>query len=379
VSGGEARRLTVDNQFIAHLAWTADGREILFTSNRADGNWLLWRIPVSGGVPASEARVGDNVASFGVSREGRVLAYTQQLTDYNIWRAEITSSRGQSSISEKFIASTRLDAAPQYSPDGKSIAFASERSGSNEIWVCNSDGSNPLQVTSFNGPQTGTPRWSPDSKYIACDSRPGGNADIFVIKATGGPPRRLTDETSEEITPNWSRDGQWIYFTSNRSGTWQLWKTPVDGGAATQITRGGGFAPMPSPDGKLIYYVKNLSANVLVANDPLWRVPTDGGTEEAVPGFTKRSQWHTYSVTNRGIYFINESPSQHSTIDLFDFKTSQYTTIVDLEKQGGPGFSGLHMEKQRLPGLSVSPDSRWLLYTQLDRNDSDIMLAENFR
>jgi Tol biopolymer transport system component len=83
----------------------------------------------------------------------------------------------------------------QYSPDGKSIVFASDRSGNLEIWMCASDGSNTFQLTSLGEPETGSPHWSPDGQYIVCDSRHGGNADIYIIKATGGQPRRLTTDS----------------------------------------------------------------------------------------------------------------------------------------------------------------------------------------
>jgi len=93
------------------------------------------------------------------------------------------------------------------------ITFRSDRSGSFEILACEADGSNPVQLTNFSGPQAGSPCWSPDGRQIAFDARPEGNPDIFVISAEGGRPRRLTDDPAEEIEPSWSRDGRWILFT----------------------------------------------------------------------------------------------------------------------------------------------------------------------
>ncbi|HJQ25852.1 MAG TPA: hypothetical protein VKA60_18175 [Blastocatellia bacterium] len=208
---------------------------------------------------------------------------------------------------------------------------------------------------------SGTPRWSPDSRSIAFDSRPGGNADIYVIQATGGTPRRLTSEDAADVVPSWSRDGQWVYFASNRSGAWQVWKVPAEGGAATQVTQQGGYCPLPSPDGKFIYYTREADAD-----GPLWRIALENGTEEMVPGFTKRTWWATWAVTDRGIYFINVANAPPAVIEFFDFQSKSYSTIATLDRRRGPG-------------LSVSPDGKWILYTQFDRSDSDIMLAENFR
>jgi len=72
------------------------------------------------------------------------------------------------------------------SSDGQKITFRSNRSGSFEIWTCDSDGSNPIQLTLLGAPNTGTPRWSPDGRQIAFDSRKEGHADIYVINAEGG-------------------------------------------------------------------------------------------------------------------------------------------------------------------------------------------------
>ncbi len=66
------------------------------------------------------------------------------------------------------------------------IVFVSDRSGSREIWVCDSDGGNQVQLTKFGGSHVGSPRWSPDGRQIAFDSRPSGLSSIYVINASGG-------------------------------------------------------------------------------------------------------------------------------------------------------------------------------------------------
>src|SRR5262249_2733605 len=149
---------------------------------------------------------------------GLLLAYTQIYADANIWRIETTQRASTSEgTATELISSSRQEDSPSFSPDGSKIAFASDRSGSPEVWVCESDGSNGLQLTNFGGPLTGSPRYSHDGKWIAFDSRPEGQSDIFVISAEGGKPRRLTSEDSTDVVPSWSRDDRWIYFSSNRS------------------------------------------------------------------------------------------------------------------------------------------------------------------
>ena len=156
------------------------------------------------------------------ARNGKRFAYSQFYIDTNIWRMDNTTGE-----SRQFIMSTQSESSPQYSPDGKRVAFRSSRSGHNEIWVADVDSpSTARQLTRIGSTLTGCPRWSPDGRSIAADSRPDGPAHIFVIDASTGKPKQLTTGSSEDVVPSWSNDGNWIYFSSNRSGTWQIWKIP---------------------------------------------------------------------------------------------------------------------------------------------------------
>jgi len=186
--GGEPRRLTFDNQYIRDLDWTEDGGEIVFISHR-DGNTGMWRVPAAGGTPERVvAALGYNITRVRLSRQGHKLAYTQHFPDTNIWRLELTGSKPQISAPSMLISSSKFDSAAEYSPDGRKITFRSDRSGTLEIWACEADGSNPVQLTDFRGPQANSPCWSRDGKHIAFDARPNGNADIFVISVEGGKP-----------------------------------------------------------------------------------------------------------------------------------------------------------------------------------------------
>jgi Tol biopolymer transport system component len=363
--GGEPRRLTFDNRYIRDQDWTADGREIVFISER-EGDSGLWRVPVSGGAPERlMSAVGYNFAHLSISRRGNRLVYSQAFVDTNIWRVELASTKGKVSAPTMLISSSKSDSAPQYAPEGKRITFRSDRSGRFEIWACEADGSNLVQLTNFNGPQTGSPSWSPDGRQIAFDARPEGNPDIFVISAEGGRPRRLTEDPAEEIAPCWSRDGRWIYFESNRSGSMQIWKMPADGGEARQLTNGGGSVAHESLDGRFLYYTRGRN----VAG--IWRVPVEGGEEKLVLDKHKSGYWSAWTVVEQGIYFMTAEPLAHPAIEFFSFTTGKVREVAALTRAFRPWTNP--------EGLSISPDGRWILYTQEDRTDLDIMLVENFR
>lgn len=363
--GAEPRRLTFDNRAINDLAWTADGREIVFTSDR-EGDTGLWRVSASGGTPERIVVAGGhNIGRLSISRQGNRLAYAQSSRDTNIWRAQMPGAKTEADAPTMLIASSEADSGPQYAPDGKRITFRSDRSGSFEIWACEADGSNPVQLTDLSSPHAGAPCWSPDGRQIAFDARPEGNPDIFVISAEGGRPRRLTEDPAEDIVPSWSRDGRWIYFGSNRGDTMQIWKMPAAGGEARQVTKGGGSVAYESMDGKFLYYTTGRN----VAG--IWRVPVEGGEETLVLDSHKAGYWSAWTVVEQGIYFLTAEKLARPTIEFFNFSTGRVTEVTPLPKPFRPWTNH--------EGLSVSADARWILYTQEDRTDMDIMLVENFR
>jgi Tol biopolymer transport system component/DNA-binding winged helix-turn-helix (wHTH) protein len=362
-AGGTPRRVTFDDRLMSGLAWTPDSKELIFSSNRGGASWGLWRMPAAGGTP-ERVSVGSERAYMPVlSLKGNRLIYASGFWNENIWRSPIGPGH-RLGKPERIIFSTMQEEGPQYSPDGKRIAFQSTRSGNFEIWRSDADGTNLVQLTSFGGPLTGTPRWSPDGRQISCDTRPGPHPNIHIVSADGGPVRRLPNDTSDDGVASWSHDGRWIYFASNRSGSWQVWKRTTDGGQPVPVTKNGGFAALESPDGKSIHYTK-------FNQEGIWQVPVDGGQETKIVDEPPRNYWGYFAVGPDGLYFIGDtgtSPKHHPGFKFFDFATRKITFMGDMEKSP---FGGA-------PGLSISPDGKYLLYVQLDEARNSLMLAENF-
>ena len=209
---GEPRRRTFMEQLVGATpqSFTSDGRDIVFAAGSID-NSSLWRVPVSGTASPERLPFGENGVWPQLSRQGNRLAYTVTSPKVNIYRLNLPVADGPTGAAVKFISSSRWDNGPRYSPDGNRIAFVSYRSGASEIWTCDSDGSNPMQLTSL-GAQTDSPRWAPDGKRIGFSSDAEGHFTAYVVDAEGGAPRRLTSDPSTESPPSWSRNGEWIYF-----------------------------------------------------------------------------------------------------------------------------------------------------------------------
>ena len=160
LDAGSPKQLTSLHGFVPGLTWTEDGSEIVFSETSRDpGNNSLWRVKVRGGDPERVAQlVGVNATEPAIARHGHRLAYRIVTASTNIWQIRLPVLNGQPSAPLKFISSNRSQEVPQYSPDGKKIVFASDRSGGSQIWICNSDASNPIQLTFMDAPNVGTPR-----------------------------------------------------------------------------------------------------------------------------------------------------------------------------------------------------------------------------
>ena len=363
--GGEARRLTFDKTITDGFAWTADSRELVFSSYRS-GVAALWRVRAAGGAPEPLGVSAPGPAQPAISTRGNRLAFHSSFTDSNIWQYERSSTGTVSNpavfeSSRCVICATVPEREPRYSPDGRKIVFTSETSGVAEIWVADSDGSYPIQLTTAGDPLTGSARWSPDGRWIAYAGRVGDNCEIFIISAQGGKPRQLTMAASTETAPSWSHDGRWVYFGSDRGGREsRIWKAPFGGGEAVQVTKGVASMPMESPDGKRLYFYNR--------DGRFASMPVEGGPEEAIPELANVHRTPAWTVSNDGIYFYQPKERQ-PIVFFFSFATRKLTPVLK------PAKGAL----TTAPGLDVSPDGRKLLFTQVDQATSGMLLVENFR
>ena len=351
--GGRSRQLTRDNAWISGLTWTPDGNEIVFSSRRA-GDATLWRISASAGTPERLPAVGGDADFPAIARQGHRAAFVRSTIRKSFWRLDL-SPEGLRRPPVRLVMSSRNDGSPMLSPDGRHIAFTSNRSGTTEVWICDSNGANAVQLTSLGFARD--PYWSPDGRNIVFEARPRDRNQLFVVAADGGVRRQLT--SYEGYYPSWSRDGRWIYFYSRRSGTIETWKIPAEGGDGIQLTKGGGGAGIESVDGKYFYYHKAQE---------LWKVPVAGG-EESLVTRENANFMNLWALGDQGLYAVEPRAAEHKTIlKLFRFETGQSSQIAMLDQP----FPKSSMR------LSLPADGRWLLYDQMDRSESDIMLIENF-
>jgi Tol biopolymer transport system component/DNA-binding winged helix-turn-helix (wHTH) protein len=359
ISGGEGMHLFSERGRISSAPqWSFDGRSVIFSSNR-NGHPTLYRVSLDAPDSAMEiSEAGSPAWNPTVSRHGYRMVYERLLRSVSIWQMNLNDSRDKRPyLTVSSTSDTDQGPGAQFSPDGKHLAYMSDRSGTMEIWISNSNGSNGFQLSAVGG--AGTPRWSPDSFSVAFDVATTSGSKIVTMNLHGGAPLTLTPDAFHSVCPSWSHDGKWVYFGSPRSGDWQVWKVPATGGAPVQVTQYGGHAALASPDGKYVYYAKTPQAE-----PEIWRVPVNGGAEVSLP-LVHPGTWASWQIVKDGILFVGPSLGHQAVLSFYDFARQRTTTIAVLN---------------RVPfWLGATPDGRTVAFDQPGQEQAQTMLVENFR
>ena len=350
-AAGAAKQITSGVWDIGRLDWTADGREILFAGSAGSGNSSLWRIARDGGKPTRFPAPTMVSAQPSVARQsGRMIYVTTQI-ETKIFKMPLGARAGEPS---PLIETDGDQRDLGVAPNGDRIAFVSNRTGSKEIWIANSDGSEQTQLTFFNGPSVGSPRWSPDGKQIAFDGYASGSSDIYVMPADGGKPARVTSDAANEVRPSWSHDGQWIYFGWDKGGQSQIWKIHPSGAEPVQVTQHG-FHAFETADGKWLY---------LVNGSTISRMRPDGSEETPLRDGIAPDHWivggsHVFVLTQGG------------DLQRAAFGSSTLETIHHFAGEAGVPVGGG-------TAIGVPADESWMIYRAITRAHESLVLIERF-
>ncbi len=359
-------------------AWTPDGKELVFSSGTFRGTRNLWRIAVSGSAEARRlAGVGERsglVVSIWRPTAGQAarMVYQQISLDTDVWRIELSRTGSSVGSPSRFLSSSRQDFYAAYSPDGGRIAFLSDRSGRFEIWVANSDGSGVSQLTSVGVSSLSPPLWSPDGSAIAFTAPINGQDEVFSIRSSGGEARQLTSGPEAKVELGWSTDSKRVYFgTPTRT-----MKVPSSGGMPVAADpkeisppRGwyqtaGGFVYLPQGNEPMELWKYPVQSEPGLLGRLFSGSDTSGQQAGGVQVLPAIFHGSAYWVTEQGVYFVPRA--NRTTIQFLRFSTGKIEKIVDLGKEA-------------YYGLTVSPDGRWLVYSEIEQQGSNLMLVDKFR
>jgi Tol biopolymer transport system component/DNA-binding winged helix-turn-helix (wHTH) protein len=347
-----ARIVETGSTGFSDFDWSADGRSLIATT----GSGLV-RVALPGGDVQSLPFLDGSQPT--VAFRGDRMVYLQPLQNSFIFRAP---GPGASGPVTRLISSTRQQLAAQYAPDDRRIAFVSDRSGSEEIWIADAEGRDARQITFFGGPPVGSPRWSPDGRWIAFDTSVAGHASIYVVSDKGGAPHRITATSASSVRPSWSHDGKWIYFGSNQGDQWQIWKTTPQGGTPIQVTRGGGREAFETSSGTVLYYTKTPP------EVGIWRIRLNAkgdpeGEEERASKNGRQGHW---AMGSQGFYYLDTS----DRLMFQDFSGKKVIPIPTL---------GLPLSEGTANMIGSSPNDRWVLLSVVVHSEQQLNLVSNFR
>jgi len=342
-----------DVSFPSGLAWTPGRRSLTYSAlnGTVPGLWeaAVDESPGQPPVAVHSSPGAVNPVSWQRGKTG-VLVFEHSEYDLNLYQRRLDS---ENIPATRLSPSTKIDLNPALSPDGERVAFSSTRSGKMAIWVAPVQGGDAVPITSIEATRVGSPRWSPDGQWIAFDALIKGNRDVYIVGSHGGPQRRITESQAEEGRPSWSRDGKFVYFLSDRSGMAQIHRVDVRGGEVAQITRGGGYEAFETRDGASVVYIKDIDGT------GLWTVPREGGTEVLVH---KRPSSGCWAVAGGSVFYADRDSRDSNTLVRFDPDTGKERTVAVFER---PLFCPV-------PSLTVSEDTKRIVWTQIDRSDSDL-------
>lgn len=338
----------------AGMAWSRDQHKLVI-ARHVDGSTFseLDEIAVSDG-QLQKLPFGEAGGAPGVSTRGDKLTFeTWHFTGVEIWKRTLIPPGA--AAKKIIVSSTQASMFPNYSPDGKHILFTSNRTGTDEIWMSNADGTELLQISNFNS--AGTPRWSPDGRRIAFDSRTEGHPGVYVANTEEWVPRKLRTNIEEMSQPFWSHDGKWIYFIGG-ADSGRIYRCPAAGGDAEALSSQAGTFPQESFGGDKVYFVTNVGSNPTLKMISLEKP----GTESVLEGMPSVN-FADWAVLPKGIYFL---PPDKLSLEYFDFATRKVSHIMELSDEGVLGFS-------------VSQDQRSIVYGRLKQAETDIMVVEHWR
>ncbi len=359
--GGAPVQLTSDGRQVTGQDWMPDGRRLAISSNRS-GEFRIWTLAYPPGrdrVPHRTGIYGDFPIQLSVARNAPELVYSVLQQDIGIWRLDLASPAGAPGRWTRVVSSSGQDVSPQYSPSGDRIGFRSDRSGEEQLWICDRDGGNPVQITR-GVLHPSVPRWSPDGRAIVFNN--AITRDILTARTRADGTWSVAPAGVQGIHPVFSPDGRWIF-----AGTMDaIVRIPSEGGAPAEVARVRGISLGASSDGKYIYFVREPSGTAL------WRVETaTGRTERVLDGLVPYCS-SCWALAPGGIYYLGakgDAPGRQA-LYFHQFDTGREKVLTEYPEALSPIGSG---------PFSLSPDGRSLLCVRVDRSSADVFRVEPFR
>jgi len=354
-------RVTNDNIPDMDPVWAPDARHLYFASSRG-GGMNLWRVGVTSGGEVTgppeqlTTGAGDDIEPTVAPDDSR-LAFAVRGINSDLWRLPVAPSTGLAAGSpEPVVRTSRVESRGAWSPDGRSIAFNSDRLGEMNIWLRGMADSTERQLTQGPGGDY-QPNWSPDGKSIVFFSARAGAADIWAVQTSDGRLTRLTDDPATDTNPFYSPDGKRIAFLSDRGGRSELWIMSADGSAQRRlapVVAGGHFLRW-TPDGRGIVFRSENGTQIQI-----FRIGVEDGSLTRLPDVASGAH-------------MSFSPDQSRILDVRGHKTLWVYPTNGSTPQQVFAFADPDV---RIDYPTWSPDGKWILFDRAAPRGGDLWVIE---
>lgn len=353
----EPERVTRDGVETYGSAWEPGNRTLLFASLRG-GRSAIWRTALDGRAPRLlVARERADLRAPVISNDGRQLAYERWHRQTRLLGVPLTTDLEQAPA--PWLAGgaePALDRDPQLSPDRSRVAFVSDRSGRDQVWLAEGTGAEARRLTNLELDYVQSPRWAPDGRTLVVAGSRRGEFGVWIVDIGDGSARRIDTDRAAH-SPSFSRDGQWLYYSSNETGAWQIWRRAWPDGKPEQVTTDGGYAALESRDGDALYYVR-------ADRNGLWKRPREpGGDDVLVTAELSAADWNNWFVTEDAVYFVTRPDRENAHLAKYSLTDEAVSRIRPL-----PNL---------LPrsGLTLSADGRSVLVAQVAKSEVDVEMV----
>jgi Tol biopolymer transport system component/DNA-binding winged helix-turn-helix (wHTH) protein len=339
------------------LHWNPSSDRLWFTDTTQLFEWRLGSSPRS--VVALGARFTNAALSIVATTTGARAVAIEHQQNRDLFALKVDPATHEAlGEAEPRAESTTVEYHPRISPDGKTLAFVSDRSGAREIWLANRDGTNPRQLTRLGQLIVGFPRWSPDGRYIAFHSSSATDDSRVIYRVTVE--SGATERLFKGCCPGgWSADSKYLYVTELGDINY-IARVNVKTGARERLVQGA--TATESVDGRYLLFSRGPSG--------YWRWPLHAASGHA-EAEQLVSDYKPSSAANGGIapvhdgfyYVATAEDATPRAIRFYDYARGEVKTVALV-----PPSTGI--------GLTVAPDGSEVLYAATGQPQADLVLLE---